>query len=210
MHHCSCVVLASRHAGSHDTLSMSGCKAMAPPAEGGLVGGYPDAWLGPDRGTLGPFPPPSGRGPIERTWADAPHLTPPTSPRRIAHAASPQGVTHAPWPRTSQAVDHLNHQRVCEHQTIGNKRSRGRGGTVVAQTATSHEPLMSPTTPPTQCSCSQRVQVASSSPPACACSRRHYVQKMLGSVAHVFERAQDSSGALAAPSAAPCAPRDHP
>ena len=71
------------------------------PSEADPVGGNPAAWRGPHRGTLGPSPPPSGRGPIERTRADAPHLR-----RHLhkAHAASPRGVAHGRGPRLAPGL----------------------------------------------------------------------------------------------------------
>ena len=56
---------------------------------------------GPHRGTLGPSPPPSGRGPIERTRADTPHLR---RHLREAHAASPRGVAHGRGPRLAPGL----------------------------------------------------------------------------------------------------------
>ena len=57
---------------------------------------------GPHRGTLGPSPPLSGRGPIERTRANALRLR-----RRLrkAHAASPRG-----WPMAAGPASRLGPQ----------------------------------------------------------------------------------------------------
>ena len=70
-------------------------------SEADPVGGNPAAWRGPHRGTFGPSPPPSGRGPIERTRADAPHLR---RHLRKAHAASPRGVAHGRGPRLAPGL----------------------------------------------------------------------------------------------------------
>ena len=85
------------------TRCMSGCKVMTPPAKADPVGGYPDARLGPPRGTLGPSRPPSGRGPIEWTRADAPHIS---EVDYVKPMLLPCGVCEG-WPMAAGPVSRL-------------------------------------------------------------------------------------------------------
>jgi hypothetical protein len=84
-------------------------------------------------------------------------------------------------------ADAANHSRTRDNLTVGDKRSRD--GQRVVQPAASDEPHTSPDNAAHTVLFPMGEGGYTETP--AACSRRHYVQKMLGSVAHVYSRAKE-------------------